>query len=63
MLNKLVNNLFPCEKMINKLLDQHGEASANAVASSERLIAVCNDLDGKLCGIAAPYNGQERRKA
>ncbi len=63
MLNNFVNKIFPCEKIINSLRDQHEQALTSAVVSSDRLIAACNDLDGKLCGIAVPYNGQDRRKA
>lgn len=62
MLNKIVNKIFPCEKIIHNLIDMHEDAKHTAIDSSRRVIKACDSLDGKLCGIAAPYTGQERRK-
>lgn len=62
MLNNLVNKIFPCERVIRDMLHEHEDKKIKAIDSSQRVISACDDLDGKLCGIAAPYQGQERRK-
>lgn len=44
------------------LIDAHEDTKMKVIDSSRRIIDACDQLDGKLCGIAAPYTGQERRK-
>lgn len=62
MLSKLVNSIFPCEKMIKNLREIHSDSAKKAIEASDRLLAACETGDAKVC-IIAPYRGVDRRKS